>query len=81
MTSTKPTIPPLLAVTSSAVTHVGHADGALFLRFKGGKLYRYQGVSTEQYAALGSAKSLGLHLKQAIFPQHEGELVKESVEA
>lgn len=76
--TTKTTIPPLLAVTSSAVSHVGHADGALFLRFKGGKLYRYPGVSAEQYAALGSANSLGLHLRETIFPKHKGELVKES---
>lgn len=76
--TTKLTIPPLLSVTSTSIQQVGHSNDTLFVRFKTGKLYRYPGVNAEQYAALGSAKSLGKHLREAIFPKHKGELVKES---
>lgn len=77
-TAPKITIPPLLSVKSSSVAQVGHADGALFVRFKGGKLYRYPGVSADAYAELGKAESIGKHLAALLFNKQQGIVVPEA---
>lgn len=58
----------LKAVTSSMLTHVGHdADsGRLTVIFKNGGTYHYEGVSTEEHAALLGAPSIGVHFSKHI---------------
>lgn len=57
---TKPAIP-LTPVESSQIAAVGHAGDVLAVRFKGGQLYHYTGVSAEQHQALVGAESIGKH--------------------
>jgi hypothetical protein len=71
------TIPPMHTIKSPSIAAIGHADGALFVRFAKGSTYRYHGVTPEQYEALRSAESIGRHLQTAILSRVSGELVKE----
>lgn len=71
-------IPPLLDMKSSSISQIGYADGQLYVRFAKGKLYRYAGVSSEQFAALRTAESVGKHLQTHILAKHEGQLVPEA---
>jgi hypothetical protein len=76
--SKHPAIPPLHAVKSSSASQIGHAHGALFVRFKSnGQLYRYDGVSGAQFAALQGAESVGKHLQAHIFAKFKGVPVAE----
>jgi hypothetical protein len=70
-------IPPLFKVKSSSIAEVGHANGELFVRFAKGRLYRYPGVSLEQFAKLRKAESVGKHLQVHILAHHTGTLVPE----
>lgn len=55
-------------VTSSNIRAIGHdpAIPALVVEFTSGDFYEYTGVSTEQFAALIAAESVGKHLNQHI---------------
>lgn len=78
MTKAVPKIPQLLRMKSSSVAELGYADGHLFVRFAGGSLYRYPGVSAEQFAAVRTAKSVGKALQVEILAKHTGTLVPEA---
>jgi hypothetical protein len=69
-------VPPLIRVKSSSVAEMGFGEGALFVRFAAGSLYRYPSVSAEDYAELGRAPSIGRALA-ALQAQHKGVLVPE----
>jgi hypothetical protein len=77
MTKAMPKLPPMFSVASSSISHVGFADGTLFVRFAKGRAYSYPGVSADQYKALREAKSIGKHLQVEILRNVEGQLVKE----
>lgn len=49
-------------VKSSNIAAVGHAFDILFVEFKNGSTYRYNGVTEEQFNKLLSAGSIGKHL-------------------
>jgi hypothetical protein len=71
-------IPKLNPVSSNAIGALGHdGQGSLFVRFKGGGLYRYSGVSLDQYNELRKAESVGKHLQVNILRHRTGELVQE----
>jgi hypothetical protein len=77
MTS-KINIPKLNPVKSNAIGAIGHdASGNLFVRYKGGGLYRYPGVTLDQYNELRKAESVGKHLQVNILRHCTGELVQE----
>jgi hypothetical protein len=71
------TIPPLHTIKSSSIAAIGHADGALFVRFAKGATYRYRDVTPAQYDELRKAESVGRHLQVKIMSRVSGELVKE----
>lgn len=49
-------------VSSSNIATVGFSEGVMEVRFKNGGLYRYEGVTLEQFVALKNAESVGRHL-------------------
>lgn len=55
-------------VKSSSIEAVAHdpAQHALTIRFRNGTLYRYDGVTADQHAALMRADSIGAHFAQHI---------------
>lgn len=55
---------------SSNVQHVGWKDGALYVLFKGGALYMYDGVSRQRAVACALADSVGKYLNQKIKPTY-----------
>lgn len=73
-------IPTMLNVSSSSISQVGYDDGALFVRFVKGKLYRYPGVTPDEYAELRKSESIGRHLQLNIMTKSTGALVPESEE-
>jgi hypothetical protein len=70
-------IPPLFRVKSSSISEIGHADGALFVRFAAGSLYRYPDVSLDTYNAVRNAKSVGRTLQLEVLAKHQGVVVSE----
>ena len=63
-------LPALVPVTSSNIDAVGHADGNLFVRFKGGALYRYDGVSHETFLEGLAAESIGKWFRANVTGKH-----------
>jgi hypothetical protein len=55
-------IPTLTPVTSSNIAAVGHDGDALWIRFHGGRLYRYPGVGREHHEGLIASDSPGRYL-------------------
>ena len=49
----------LTPVKSSAVEAVGYEDGVMEVVYRGGRRYRMEGVSQDQYDALLTADSIG----------------------
>lgn len=78
MTKTAAKIPALMRVKSSSIAEVGYADGHLFVRFVAGSLYKYPGVTAEQYAKVRNAQSVGRVLQIEILAKHTGALVPEA---
>jgi len=52
-------LPTMKPVKSSNVEAVGHEGGDLFIRFKGGAVYHYEGVSKAVYENALKAPSIG----------------------
>jgi hypothetical protein len=52
-------IPDLTPVKSSNIQSMGHDGSRLFVRFKNGTLYSYEGVSQDAYKAGLEADSVG----------------------
>lgn len=73
-----PKLPPLFRVKSSSISEIGHADGAMFVRFAAGSLYRYPGVSLDTYNSVRNAKSVGRQLQLDVLAKHQGTLVPET---
>lgn len=53
-----PTIP-MSAVKSSQIESIGHMGDTLAVKFKGGSVYHYPGVTADQFADLQKAESIG----------------------
>ena len=71
-------VPPLIEVNDPSLKQVGYADNTLFVRYNDGRLLRYQGVSAEQYAAMGRARSLLRYLREVILPGNKGILIEDA---
>lgn len=76
-TESKVKIPALMRVKSSSIAEIGYADEQLFVRFAAGRLYRYPGVSAEQFNAVRIAKSVGKALQLEVLAKHTGKVVPE----
>lgn len=64
-------IPPLTPVKSSNISGLGHDGSRLFVRFNGGGLYSYKGVSEATYRAGLEAESVGQWFRSTISGKHE----------
>ena len=53
------------------------ADKALIVEFRNGTVYRYFGVSRDDYTKLATAASPGARFNQAIQPYHEVERLED----
>jgi len=80
-------IPELLATRSSNIHGIGFADGALYLKFQGGKLYRYTGEGIAQHAqamlvaeSAGSYFAKNLRANAAITCNYIGRVVEDGVQ-
>lgn len=51
------------------------ADRSLLVQLRNGSIYRYFGVSPEDYAKLATAPSPGARFNQDIVPYHEAERI------
>lgn len=58
-------------VKSSNIKTIGHEGDKLHVEFTNGKVFEYEGVSTEQYGELMSAKSVGSHFAKSIRNNHK----------
>jgi hypothetical protein len=59
-------IPALTPVTSSNIEAIGHNGSRLFVRFKGGGLYSYQGVPEEVYREGLKMESVGSWFRASV---------------
>lgn len=59
-------LPPMSPVQSSNVAAIGYEDGALYVRYKGGAVYRYANVPLHLYEALLRAPSVGQFLRSMV---------------
>jgi len=67
------------AVVSSNLAGVGYdaATRVLEVQFKGGGIYRYEGVAPEEHAELMAAESVGKCFAAGIKKRYEGKRVEE----
>lgn len=67
----------LSEVKSSSIAAIGHLDGAMYIKFVRGALYRYEGVPVDVYKAAFKAESVGKHLQVEIMRKYSGIVVPE----
>jgi hypothetical protein len=60
-------------VKSSNIEAVGFKDGVLSVRFKGGNVYDYPGVTAEQHHKFVNAESVGSHFHNHIKGRFDGK--------
>lgn len=65
-------LPPMTGVKSSNLESVGYQPESktLHVRFKGGGLYRYEGVPAEAHSAFMAADSKGQHFNKNIMGKY-----------
>lgn len=63
-------------VVSTNLVEVGHDGDALWVRFKGGRLYRYPACGKEHHDALVNARSPGSVFLDRIRHFHKGERIE-----
>ena len=70
-------VPPLELPTSKVIARLRYqpADRSLVVEFRNGSVYRYHGVSAEDYDALAKARSPGARFNTHIAPHHEAERI------
>lgn len=75
-------VPTLATVDSSNLHAIGYdpgatpGEGALFVQFKTGGLYRYGHVTPDQFTALAAAESKGAHVRRFVAnPDHPCEFL------
>lgn len=68
---------PAIELKSSVLARIRYhaADRALVAEFRNGSVYRYHGVSAEDFDALAKAPSPGARFNTDIVPYHEAERV------
>lgn len=70
-------MPPMNLVKSQSIHEIGHDGDNLYVRFKGGSLYRYAGVTEKAYKELRYAESVGKHLQIHILRHYDGMVMPE----
>lgn len=55
---------------SSHIARIHYSEGALFVQFHTGAVYRYDNVPPEKWDGLVAAKSKGVYLNAEIKPHH-----------
>lgn len=76
---TKPTIPELEPVESSAIAAMAHRGDDLFIRFKPGKgagygaVWKYSGVSALIFREMKNSGSVGKYFYEAVKPNFSAE--------
>lgn len=70
-------IPAMERVKSSAIAEIGHDGSTMFIRYAAGNLYRFPGVTAEQYKSARDSKSIGNHINAYIIPKVKGIPVRE----
>ena len=58
--------PDLTPVTSSQISHLGHKDDTLYVRYKSGTTYAYKGVPAHLHQQIMAASSKGTALAKHI---------------
>ena len=71
-----PDTPTLTPVTSSNIAAVGHDGDALWIRFHGGRLYRYPGVGREHHEGLTNTASPGSYFLDKVRHFYQGERIE-----
>lgn len=62
-------------VQSSNVESIAHEGDVLEVKFRTGKVYRYEGVSASTHRAIITAKSVGKALHEHVVSKNKGRLV------
>ena len=65
----------IVSFKSSAIAKGGYADGNLFIKFVGGKWYKYIGVPESLYEQLLSSPSKGTFVNRRIKPFYRDVLL------
>lgn len=73
------TLPKMTGVESTNIEAVGHDGNHLFVRFKGGAVYRYPYVSSDHHVMMLAAESPGGYFHQHIKSKHKGEKLAEGM--
>lgn len=67
------TLPPLTPITSTTVEAAGHDGAHLYVRFKGGNVYRYPLADAAHVEAMAGHKSPGAYFQREVRGKHKGE--------
>ena len=67
-------IPELKPVQSSNIAAVAHHDGALFVKFNSGKVWKYPGVPVSAYNEMLLSGSVGSYFARHVKPIYPGEV-------
>lgn len=68
-------------VTSSNIKALGHDNRGLFVEFRGGGTYRYEGVPAELYQEGLAAESVGRWLRSDVQKGYKGERISVDADA
>lgn len=68
-------IPPMFAVKSASISHIGYESSALYVRYANGGLFRYDGVPFAEFTGLRRARVMGHYLQIHILAHYQGEHV------
>jgi hypothetical protein len=70
------TLPTMHPITSSTIAEIGHDGASLYVRFKGGDLYRYPGAVAGHVETMKGHESPGAYFHAQVRGAHKGERVK-----
>lgn len=73
------TLPTMTPIQSSTVSEIGHDGAHLYVRFKGGALYRYPGADASHVETMAGHKSPGSYFQAEVRGRHRGERVPEGL--
>ena len=71
------TLPTLHPLESSTIEAAGHDGAHLYVRFKGGAVYRYPGAEAAHLDAMKGHDSPGAYFQKNVRGAHKGERVEE----
>lgn len=68
----KPAHPELTPVTSSNLSGIAHHEGALFVKFNNGSVWKYPGVPPAHFEEMKTAESVGRYFNAHVKGRFEG---------